>query len=289
MCRATITAPPATSLNRYPWFSERDAHPIHNTGGQVKVATRGVAVAISALVVALGAAACSSSGTGGAANTNGNSTPPPASTGSDAAPSSGAPSSSGGNNPNGLKTQDINAQPVSALKQGGTVVWGLDQYSTQWNYNQVDGPESSTANVINALMPTPFIADAKAVTNPDPDYVTSATQTSTSPQTIELKLNPKAKWSDGYADHRGRLRGAMEGAQRQEQGVPGRQHDRVRPDRQRQGGFGRQVRRRLHLQQAVLGLEGAVQPAVPGALQQHAGTVQQRVQERHPGYCRSVR
>ena len=96
-----------------------------------------------------------------------------------------------------MKTQDINAQPVSALKQGGTVVWGLDQYSTQWNYNQVDGPESSTANVIDALMPQPFISDAKANTNPNPDYVTSATQTSTSPQTIELKLNPKAKWSDG--------------------------------------------------------------------------------------------
>ncbi len=163
----------------------------------MKVGTRGVAVAISALVVALGAAACTSSGTGGGGNTTGNSSAPPATSGPTSTPSSGSPSSSGGSNPNGLKTQDINAQPVSALKQGGTVVWGLDQYSTQWNYNQVDGPESSTANVINALMPLPFISDAKAVTNPNPDYVTSATQTSTSPQTIELKLNPKAKWSDG--------------------------------------------------------------------------------------------
>jgi peptide/nickel transport system substrate-binding protein len=166
----------------------------------VKVGTRGVAVAISTLVVVLGAAACTSSGTGGGGdtNTNGNTSNPPTST-QPAAPSSGAASSGGNGNtkPNGLKTEDINAQPVSALKQGGTVVWSLDQYSTQWNYNQVDGPEASTASVMNALMPQPFISDAAANVTPDPDYVTSATQTSTSPQTIELKLNPKAKWSDG--------------------------------------------------------------------------------------------
>ena len=57
---------------------------------------------------------------------------------------------------------------MSALKQGGTLIWGIDQYSTQWNYNQVDGPESSTANVMNALMPQPFVSDAKANVTPTP-------------------------------------------------------------------------------------------------------------------------
>jgi peptide/nickel transport system substrate-binding protein len=161
----------------------------------MKMCRRGTTVAASALVVALGLAACtSSSGNGGNGGNGGNS-----GSGAASAPASSGSSSSGGGAASGLKTQDINAQPVSALRQGGTVVWGLDQYSTQWNYNQVDGPEASTANVMLSMMPQAFIADAKADVNPDPDYVASATQTSASPQTIELKLNPKAKWSDGKA------------------------------------------------------------------------------------------
>jgi peptide/nickel transport system substrate-binding protein len=159
----------------------------------VKVSTRSAAVIAAGLMVALGAAACSGSSGGGG---GGSSTP---TSGGASQPSQpvAAPSTKSNGGTSGLVTQDINAQPVSALKQGGTLVWSLDQYSTQWNYNEVDGPESSTSNVMNALMPQPFVSDAKAQVSPDPDYVTSATQTSTSPQTIELKLNPKAKWSDG--------------------------------------------------------------------------------------------
>jgi peptide/nickel transport system substrate-binding protein len=158
----------------------------------VKVTTRGTALAAAALVVALGAAACSSSGGGGNGGSTGGATGASAPSGPSSAPKT---NSNGGTS--GLVEQDINAQPVSALKQGGTLVWGLDQYSTQWNYNQIDGPESSTANVINALMPSPWVADAKANISPWKDYVLSFAQISSSPQTIEYKLNPKAKWSDG--------------------------------------------------------------------------------------------
>ncbi|HEY2273616.1 MAG TPA: ABC transporter family substrate-binding protein [Jatrophihabitantaceae bacterium] len=160
----------------------------------MKVRTRGAAVAVTALVVALGVTACTSSGSGGnGGGTGGNNpTTPPGNT----SPAPVVSTNSQGHT-TGLTPQDINAQPVSALKQGGTLVWGLDQFSTQWNYNQVNGPESSTANVINALMPDTFLSDAQANLAPDPNYVESATQTKTSPQTIEYKLNPKAKWSDG--------------------------------------------------------------------------------------------
>jgi peptide/nickel transport system substrate-binding protein len=149
-----------------------------------------VALTAAALMAALGVAACSSSGNGGGGSGN------TSSNGSSSTPSS-APSTNSGGGTSGLVAQDINPQPVSKLKQGGTIVWGLDQFSTQWNYNQTDGPESSTANVMDAIMPIPFVSDSKANVTPNPDYVTSAAQTSASPQTIELKLNPKAKWSDG--------------------------------------------------------------------------------------------
>ncbi|HEY8300732.1 MAG TPA: ABC transporter family substrate-binding protein [Jatrophihabitans sp.] len=149
-----------------------------------------MALTAAALMAALGVAACSSSGNGGGGSGN------TSSNGSSSTPSS-APSTNSGGGTSGLVAQDINPQPVSKLKQGGTIVWGLDQFSTQWNYNQTDGPESSTANVMDAIMPIPFVSDSKANVTPNPDYVTSAAQTSASPQTIELKLNPKAKWSDG--------------------------------------------------------------------------------------------
>ncbi len=140
----------------------------------MKASRRGAIVAVSALVVVLGMSACTSSKS-----------------------SSGKGKPSGKKNTPALKIEDINPQPVSALKKGGTLVWGLDQYSTQWNYNEVDGPEASTKNVVDAVLPEPYLYDAKANVTPNPDYLTSATQTSSSPQTIELKLNQKAVWSDG--------------------------------------------------------------------------------------------
>ncbi len=155
----------------------------------MKVPTRGMALVSAALVATLGVAACSSSGNGGGSG-NGNGT----GTSSGTAP---APATNSNGGTSGLVAEDINPQPASALKQGGTLIWGIDQYSTQWNYNEVDGPESSTANVMNALMPQPFVSDAKANVTPDPDYVTSAAVTSAKPQTVEIKLNPKAVWSDG--------------------------------------------------------------------------------------------
>src|SRR3954469_89548 len=96
------------------------------------------------------------------------------------------------------KQIDINEQPLSNVKQGGTVRWAVDQFSTQWNYNQVNGPEASTAQVLYGTMPYAFIADKTATVNPNPDYLTSAkADNSSGKQVVTLELNPKAKWSDG--------------------------------------------------------------------------------------------
>jgi peptide/nickel transport system substrate-binding protein len=96
------------------------------------------------------------------------------------------------------KQIDINEQPLSKLKKGGTVRWAVDQFSTQWNYNQLNGPEASTADVLYGVMPYAFIADKTAKVAPNPDYVTSAKATQTGgKQVVTIELNPKAKWSDG--------------------------------------------------------------------------------------------
>jgi peptide/nickel transport system substrate-binding protein len=96
------------------------------------------------------------------------------------------------------KQIDINETPLDQVKQGGTLRWAVDQFSTQWNYNQLDGPEASTAQVLYGVMPYAFIADKSAKVSPNPDYVTSAKATTTGgKQVVTIELNKKAKWSDG--------------------------------------------------------------------------------------------
>ncbi|WP_330328797.1 ABC transporter family substrate-binding protein [Streptomyces sp. NBC_00536] len=93
--------------------------------------------------------------------------------------------------------QNINAQPVSALKQGGSLKVAIDQWITQYNVNQVDGQQGDASEIDRAVMPHLFYADAKGVGVPNPAFLASAKVVSTSPQVVEYQLNPKARWSDG--------------------------------------------------------------------------------------------
>jgi peptide/nickel transport system substrate-binding protein len=105
---------------------------------------------------------------------------------------------SGGNDAQALKASDLNPVPREQLKQGGTLSWGIDQYPAQFNYNQIDGPNEASSNIINAVMPRPFRVDPSGKVTPNTNYVTSAEVTSTSPnQVVTYKLNKDAKWSDG--------------------------------------------------------------------------------------------
>jgi len=118
---------------------------------------------------------------------------------------SGSGSDTGGNakptkqqEASATKQIDINEQPLDKVKQGGTIRWAVDQFSTQWNYNQLNGPEASTAQVLYGVMPYAFIADKTAKTSPNPEYLTSAkAETTDGKQVVTLEINPKAKWSDG--------------------------------------------------------------------------------------------
>lgn len=102
-----------------------------------------------------------------------------------------------GQSANAEKLIDVNAMARDKVKDGGTLRWPLDQFSTQWNYNHLDGQTSATYDVIYATMPVPFIADEKANVTPNPNYVSSFDVTASGKQVVTLNLNPKAKWSDG--------------------------------------------------------------------------------------------
>jgi peptide/nickel transport system substrate-binding protein len=94
---------------------------------------------------------------------------------------------------------DINPQQDSNIKDGGTLQFPIDSPSANWNQNEVDGNDVASARLSNTLMPWLFTENADATIALNKDYLVSADVTSTDPQVLDFKINPKAKWSNGRA------------------------------------------------------------------------------------------
>lgn len=92
----------------------------------------------------------------------------------------------------------INPATASKMKDGGSVKLPLSsEFPTQWNYNQINGPNDSTSQVIGPLLGGPYKVTPAGQIVPDPNYVVSWKLTSKSPETITYELNKKAVSSDG--------------------------------------------------------------------------------------------
>ncbi|MFJ1752181.1 ABC transporter family substrate-binding protein [Kitasatospora sp. NPDC088134] len=110
---------------------------------------------------------------------------------------SGSAAAVGGDGPR-MTQQAMNPAPREALRQGGTLRWAIDQYSSQWNPLQADGSEASTNDVAKALLPTFWRSDAGGTQTPNPAYLVSArSEQRQGKQVVVWTLNPKAHWSDG--------------------------------------------------------------------------------------------
>jgi peptide/nickel transport system substrate-binding protein len=96
-----------------------------------------------------------------------------------------------------LDAEDDNPQPAGNVKDGGELRPPLQQWITQWNPYQVDGTYGDAVEIMGYVEAKIFRSDAKGVFHPVPEYLVSAQVTSTAPQTVTYKLNPKAHWSDG--------------------------------------------------------------------------------------------
>ncbi|MFE6285197.1 ABC transporter family substrate-binding protein [Streptomyces sp. NPDC057877] len=92
---------------------------------------------------------------------------------------------------------DVNPRPRDALRQGGTLTLPIAQWPAQFNHHHVDGALDDVWTIAGLLEPRLFARDAQGRPQPVPDYLRSAAVTSTSPQTVTYRLNPKARWSDG--------------------------------------------------------------------------------------------
>ncbi|MFJ5921262.1 ABC transporter family substrate-binding protein [Kitasatospora sp. NPDC092948] len=96
-----------------------------------------------------------------------------------------------------VDAEDNNPQPLENIKDGGELREPLQQWITQWNPYQVDGNYGDAVEIMGYVEAKIFRVDAKGAYHPVPEYLVSAEVTSTSPQVVTYKLNPKAVWSDG--------------------------------------------------------------------------------------------
>jgi peptide/nickel transport system substrate-binding protein len=86
---------------------------------------------------------------------------------------------------------------AASVKSGGTFTYALDQDIAGFNINQATDSEFVLQEIMNQVWPTVYVTTDTLKQQLDTDYVTSATVTSTNPQTIVYQINPKAVWSDG--------------------------------------------------------------------------------------------
>ncbi|MEU4244830.1 ABC transporter family substrate-binding protein [Actinoplanes sp. NPDC026619] len=91
---------------------------------------------------------------------------------------------------------DINEQPRSALKTGGTLNLSIQQWISQYNVGQVDGTQGDAQAILAMTQPRLWFLDESAKPSPNPDVLAAAAVTGTNPQVVTYKLNPAAIWSD---------------------------------------------------------------------------------------------
>ena len=115
---------------------------------------------------------------------------------------------------------DINPVAYDQVRDGGDFFWSIDslpaavqpQPGRRHRARHRGHHGRDDARVI-------MKGDAQSVYQPDPNYLESAELTSTDPQVVTYKLNPKANWNRRAPDRLDRLRGPVEGAQRLQPGV----------------------------------------------------------------------
>lgn len=99
-----------------------------------------------------------------------------------------------------IPTTGYTAASYSDVKAGGTLNLAVQDTPTQegnWNLNTAEAAEVDVVNLEAPVTGGPVIFNKDGSWTVDKDYASSVKLISTSPQTVEVKLNPKAVWSDG--------------------------------------------------------------------------------------------
>jgi peptide/nickel transport system substrate-binding protein len=86
---------------------------------------------------------------------------------------------------------------TSSVSSGGTITFALDEDVAGFNVLQAADDEFVLQEVLDNTWPMPLVVQPNLTTTVNPDYLTSAVETSSNPMTIVYDINPKAVWSDG--------------------------------------------------------------------------------------------
>ncbi|MCU1684262.1 MAG: transporter substrate-binding protein [Amycolatopsis sp.] len=90
-----------------------------------------------------------------------------------------------------------NSATADQIQAGGDVTYAIEKNIPNWNVISADGNVFETGMVTKGILPYTFYTQPDFNPALNKDFVESADVTSTSPQTIVYKINPKASWSDG--------------------------------------------------------------------------------------------
>lgn len=94
-----------------------------------------------------------------------------------------------------LPAADINPQDRAALVPGGELRVAVDQFG---GFNPMgEQADAELAQAQQSFLPTFFRYDARGVATPNTSFLESASETSSDPTRVRLKLNPRATWADG--------------------------------------------------------------------------------------------
>jgi peptide/nickel transport system substrate-binding protein len=97
-------------------------------------------------------------------------------------------------------TAGLNTINSGTPKKGGSITIGIEKAITDWNSLDANGNTEDfiyAENGFYAATGEPFIPQPDGSVALNTDLLTSATLSSSSPQTVTYQINPKAVWSDG--------------------------------------------------------------------------------------------
>jgi peptide/nickel transport system substrate-binding protein len=97
----------------------------------------------------------------------------------------------------GANPNTCNAVPAAQLQQGGTLTFAIEKNIQNWNINSSEGNVFEPAMAVKTFLPYTYTTTPDLKLKLNENFLTSAEQTNTSPQTIVYEIRPEAVWSDG--------------------------------------------------------------------------------------------
>ncbi|MCI9858142.1 ABC transporter family substrate-binding protein [Microbacterium proteolyticum] len=113
------------------------------------------------------------------------------------APGNTAAPSANPEDQNSLPSTAWQRADAAAVQDGGSLTLAVDSLPVNWNNFHIDGNEANTNDIVAAMQGGPIKIDESGKPVVDENYASSVELTNESPQTVEITLNPDAKWEDG--------------------------------------------------------------------------------------------